>query len=111
MDIDALVTMVENKPSRYVLEQLNPEHGHLVRAKEHREFCEAFSIPGSQIRYFYEVKQGPTVKWVCDFPPSLDFFPTYFSKGQKQEGLDLQRRRKANCEPRLCMCLAVWRES
>lgn len=88
MNIDALVSMVKNKPSRYVLEQLNPEGGQSAREKEHREFCEAFSVSGSQIRYFYEAKRGPTVKWVCQQPLNLDNFVLTFQRTKiKRDGI------------------------
>lgn len=65
MDINALAGMIKNRPARHVLEHLNPRQGGALRAKENSDFAEAFRLPGSQIRYFFETKTGPTVKWVC----------------------------------------------
>ncbi|CAG8979215.1 hypothetical protein HYALB_00013142 [Hymenoscyphus albidus] len=63
MNIDALVCMVKDKPSRHVLEHLQPHIGHGRRQKDQEEFCDAFNYQGSEVRYFFETRKSPTVTW------------------------------------------------
>ena len=65
MDVEAMATMVGNRPGRYTLDLLNQQLGYRLKSRQHDEFCKAFSFRDSRIIQFFEQQKSPTVHEVC----------------------------------------------
>jgi hypothetical protein len=61
MNVEAMVSMVENLPARYTLTLLDRCRGFQLRDRHHEDFCEAFAYEDSKIVYFFETDESPTV--------------------------------------------------
>ncbi|KAI9888491.1 MAG: hypothetical protein M1814_006882 [Vezdaea aestivalis] len=62
MNVEALATMVGQKPQRATIALLDGRIHHRLRAKQHQEFCDAFNFKHSRIIKFFETSLSETVK-------------------------------------------------
>ena len=61
MNVTAMISMIENLPSRFTLEQLDRDVGFRTRSRQHEEFCRMFYYRDSKIIKFFELLKSPTV--------------------------------------------------
>lgn len=61
MDVQAIVGMVRELPSRYTTILLDEEVGYHLRNKQQEDFCKAFPFENSKIVSFFELEKTPTV--------------------------------------------------
>ena len=64
MDVEAMATMIGDRPGRYTLNLLDQQLGYRLRSRQHDEFCQAFSFRDSHIVQFFELHKTPTVREV-----------------------------------------------
>ena len=71
MDVEAMASMVEGLPARYILNLLDQQLGFRLRNRQHEDFCKAFNYKDSKIIQFFELTKTLTVIQVSYFACSL----------------------------------------
>ncbi|KAI9890345.1 MAG: hypothetical protein M1814_004255 [Vezdaea aestivalis] len=62
METSSLAPLIAKNPSRYTLNQLDPQLGSRPRDREHQDFCKAFNFRDSKIVQFYELQKSSTYR-------------------------------------------------
>ena len=92
MDVEAIASMVQDLPARYISTVLDQQHGFRLRQRQHEDFCQAFDYKDSRIVQFFELEKSPTViqdlktkKWSRNGPLALLVNPASATYGRAWE--------------------------
>ncbi len=92
MDMEAIATMVQDLPARYISALLDQRDGFRLRQRQHELFCKAFGYQDSKIVQFFELKKSRTVvqdpqskQWTKTGPLALIVPPASASCGRPWE--------------------------
>ncbi len=92
MNVDAVRSMVQGLPGRYISALLDQDDGFRLRQRQHQAFYKAFDYEDSKIIQFFELQKSPTVvqhsetkEWSRDGPPVLLVTATSASYGRAWE--------------------------
>ena len=64
MHVKDLAAMVGSHPQGYTLTMLDEDFGSRLKMKQHKDFCNAFDFPDSEIVEFYETLETKTMEEV-----------------------------------------------
>ena len=92
MNVEAIASMVQDLPARYISTLLDQQDGFRLRQRQHEDFCQAFDYKDSRIIQFFELERSPTViqdaetkKWSRKGPLALLVSPASATHGRAWE--------------------------
>ena len=92
MDVEAIASMVQDLPARYISTLLDQKDGFRLRQRQHENFCQAFDYKDSRIVQFFEMEKSQTViqdpktkEWSGRGPLALLVNPASATQGRAWE--------------------------